>query len=135
MSKVKRAIEVALENINSASKNTYGAKLYTFDQVAMILQDIYETAKETDEDGIAVLTSEQIGQLIEMIEERIDSNINDMTDSDIVDSDSIEMSISGGRASVDNIDVDKDQIISDAVDGIDDEIYKWADRMGIHPAD
>ena len=135
MSKVKQAIEVALENINSASKNTYGAKVYTFDQVAMILQDIYETAKETDEDGIAVLTSEQIGQLIEMIEERIDSNINDMTDSDIVDSDSIEMSISGGRASVDNIDVDKDQIISEAQYGIDDVIYKWADRMGIHPAD
>ena len=135
MSKVKQAIEVALENINSASKNTYGAKVYTFDQVAMILQDIYETAKETDESGIAVLTSEQIGQLVEMIEERIDSNINDMTDSDIVDSDSIEMSISGGRASVDNIDVDKDQIISEAQYGIDDEIYKWADRMGIHQPD
>ena len=135
MSKVKQAIEVALENINSASKNTYGAKLYTFDQVAMILQDIYETAKETDEDGIAVLTSEQIGQLVEMIEERIDSNINDMTDSDIVDSDSLDITISGGRVSIDSIDVDKDQIISEAQYGIDDEIYKWADRMGIHPAD
>ena len=81
MSKVKQAIETALECINNASKNTYGAKVYTFEQVAMILQDIYETAKETDESGIAVLTSEQIGQLVEMIEERIDSNINDMTDS------------------------------------------------------
>ena len=35
MSKVIPAIETALENINSASKNTYGAKVYTFDQVAM----------------------------------------------------------------------------------------------------
>ena len=135
MSNVKEGIQIAIENVKSAAGNTYGAKVYTFDQVAMILQDIYETAKETDENGMAVLTSEQIGQLIEMIEERIDSNINDMTDSDIVDSDSIEMSISGGRASVDNIDVDKDQIISEAQYGIDDEIYKWADRMGIHQPD
>lgn len=135
MSKVKQAIEVALENINSASKNTYGAKVYTFEQVAMILQDIYETAKETDEGGIAVLTSEQIGQLVEMIEERIDSNIGDMTDSDIVDGDSLDITISGGRVSIDSIDVDKDGIISEAQYGIDDEIYKWADRMGIHPAD
>jgi len=135
MSKVKQAIEVALENINSASKNTYGAKVYTFDQVAMILQDIYETAKETDENGIAVLTSEQIGQLVEMIEERIDSNIGDMSESDIVDSDSLDITISGGRVSIDSIDVDKDQIISDAQYGIDDEIYKWADRMGIYQAD
>jgi len=135
MSKVKQAIEVALENINSASKNTYGAKVYTFEQVAMILQDIYETAKETDENGIAVLTSEQIGQLVEMIEERIDSNIGDMSESDIVDSDSLDITISGGRVSIDSIDVDKDQIISDAQYGIDDTITDWADKNGLSVED
>lgn len=132
MSKVKQAIETALENINSASKNTYGAKLYTFDQVAMILQDIYATATETDEEGIAVLTSDMISDLVEKIEARIDSNINNMSDSDVVDSDSLEVSISGNRASIDNIDVDRDQIISEATYGIDDTITNWAEHNGIY---
>ena len=135
MSKVKRAIEVALENINSASKNTYGAKLYTFDQVAMILQDIYETAKETDEDGIALLTSEMITDLVEKIEARIDSNIGDMNETDIVDGDSLDITISGGRVSIDSIDVDKDGIISEATYGIDDTITDWADKNGLSVED
>ena len=135
MSKVKRAIEVALENINSASKNTYGAKVYTFDQVAMILQDIYETAKETDEDGIALLTSEMITDLVEKIEARIDSNIGDMNETDIVDGDSLDITISGGRVSIDSIDVDKDGIISEATYGIDDTITDWADKNGLSVED
>ena len=132
MSKVKKAIEKALENISNATSNTYGAKLYTFDQVAMILQDIYATATETDEDGMAVLTADMIGDLVEKIEARIDSNIYDMMESDIVDSDSIELTISGGRVSIDSIDVDKDQIVSEATSGIDDTITNWAEHNGIY---
>ena len=132
MSKVKKAIEKALENISNATSNTYGAKLYTFDQVAMILQDIYATATDTDEDGMAVLTADMIGDLVEKIEARIDSNIYDMMESDIVDSDSIELTISGGRVSIDSIDVDKDQIVSEATSGIDDTITNWAEHNGIY---
>ena len=132
MSKVKQAIETALENISNATSNTYGAKLYTFDQVAMILQDIYATATNTDEDGMAVLTADMIGDLVEKIEARIDSNIYDMMESDIVDSDSIELTISGGRVSIDSIDVDKDQIVSEATSGIDDTITNWAEKNGIY---
>lgn len=132
MSKVKQAIEKALENISNATSNTYGAKLYTFDQVAMILQDIYATATDTDEDGMAVLTADMIGDLVEKIEARIDSNIGNMNESDIVDSDSLELTISGGRVSIDSIDVDKDQIISDATYGIDDTITNWAEHNGIY---
>lgn len=132
MSKVKQAIEKALENISNATSNTYGAKLYTFDQVAMILQDIYATATDTDEDGMAVLTADMIGDLVEKIEARIDSNIYDMMESDIVDSDSLELTISGGRVSIDSIDVDKDQIVSEATSGIDDTITQWAERNGIY---
>ena len=131
MSKVKQAIATALENINNASRNTYGAKLYTFEQVAMILDDIYEVANETNEDWPAVLTPDMIGDLVEKIEARIDANIDKMDDSEIVDEDSIEMSISGGRVTMDNIDVDKDQIISEATYGIDDTITEWASANGI----
>ena len=135
MSKVKQAIEIALENINSASKNTYGAKLYTFDQVAMILQDIYETAKETDENGMAVLTAGMIADLVERIESKIDDNINGLSDTDIVDSDSLDITISGGRVSIDSIDVDKDGIISEATYGIDNTIRDWADENDLSVED
>jgi len=133
MSKVKEAIELALENVNNNVLNTYGARIYTFEQVAMVLQDILETANETEVagDGTGVVTLEMIDDLVEKIEARIDTNISDMSDSDIVDEDSIEMSISGGRASVESIDVDKDQIISEANYGIVDTITNWAERHGI----
>jgi hypothetical protein len=99
----------------------------------MILQDILETANETEVagDGTAVVTRAVMDDLVEKIEARIDSNINDMNDSDIIDEDSIEMSISGGRASVDNIDIDKDQIVSEAWYGIEDTITQWAERNGV----
>ena len=73
-----------------------------------------------------------IADLVEKIEARIDSNINDMSESDIVDSDSLDITISGGRVSIDSIDVDKDQIISDATYGIDDIITNWAEHNGIY---
>lgn len=132
MSKVKQAIETALENINSASRNTYGAKLYTFEQVAMILHDIYETAKETDEAGMPVLTLHMIADLVERIEAKVDENISGLSDTDIVDSDSLELTISGGRVSIDSIDVDKDGIISEATYGIENVITDWADEHDIN---
>lgn len=133
MSKVKQAIESALENINKAANdNIYGAKIYTFDQVALILQDIYEMATDTDDEGIAVITSDMIADLVEKIEARIDSNINDMDDSDIVDSNSLDITISGGRVSIDSIDVDKEQIITDATYGIDELIEDWAEHNGVY---
>ena len=131
MSKVKQAIETALECINGARRNTYGAEIYTAEQVTSILKDLLETASEDNTAGVTV-TREQLDKLLAKIEMRIDYNINNISDSDIVDSDSIEMTISGSRASIDNIDVDKDNIISEATYGIDDDIFDWADTVGIY---
>lgn len=131
MSKVKQAIAMALESVNNAAHNTYGAQLYTFNQVAMILQDLLDGVNEDDTNTNGFLTAEQLEDLAQMIGERIDGNINDMTDSDIVDEDSIEMSISGGRATVEDISVDKDNIIDNAQCNIDDTIASWAAKHGI----
>lgn len=130
MSKVKRAIETALENINNASRNMWGAKVYTFDQVAMILQDLLKTVSEDDAGG-TVLTPQMIGELVNRIEEQIDENINGLSDTDILDSDSLDITISGGRATIDSIDVDKDGIISEANYGIGTVIVDWAEAHGM----
>jgi hypothetical protein len=130
MSKVKEAIKTALEQVNNASHNTYGAKIYTFDQVAMILQDIMATADE-DNTGGTVLTKAMITHLVGEIEDLVVNNIDGISDTDIVEQDSIEMSLSGGRYSVDNIDCDKDLIASEATYNLAQTIYDWAEQNDI----
>ena len=71
-------------------------------------------------------TREMLDDLVEKIEERIEANIDNMSDTDIVDESSLEISISGTRASIDSIDINKDQITSDATYGIGDTIDEWA---------
>ncbi len=127
MSKVKEAIEKAIECVNNAGHNTYGASIYTFNQVHSILNDLLETVNEDGADTTgAVVTQTDVERLVTRIEERIDKNIHSMNESDIVDENSIEMSLSGGRYSIDNIDCDKDNIISEAMYGVEDEIAGWA---------
>jgi hypothetical protein len=107
MSKIKEAIKTAQTNVSKAAINTYGARVYDFEQVCKILEDLYDVANEAgSEDTAGKITQAQIDQLVALIETRIDANIHNMSDSDVVDSDSIEMSISGGRATVEDIDVD-----------------------------
>jgi len=128
MSKIKQAIETAVAQINIASRNTYGAKIYTFEQVTLILDDLLETLSEdgSEETQSVTITQEKIDELIESIEQRIDGNINKMDDTDIVDEDSIEITLSGGRYTIDNIDANKDNIVSEASYGIDDVVTGWA---------
>lgn len=127
MSNVKEGIQIAIENVKSAAGNTYGAKVYTFDQVQMILQDLLETANEESEgNSPGVITKDDIDELVEAIEERIDSNINDISDSDIIDEDSLEASISRGRISIESLDVDKDNIISEAQYNMLQTVLEWA---------
>jgi hypothetical protein len=132
MSKVKQAIELALENVNNNARNTYGAKIYTFEQVAMILQDILEGINEDGEESNGFITDEQLEDLADMVAERIDGNISDMNESDMIDESSLEASISGGRVSIESLDVDKDNIISEAQCNMDDTIASWAAKHGLN---
>jgi len=136
MSKVKQAIEKALENVNNAAHNTYGAKIYTFEQVQAVLQDLLDGVNEDgDTAGGTVLTRELITALVGEIDDLVTNNIDNMSDTDIVEQDSIEMSLSGGRYSVDNIDCDKDLIASEAIEDLEQTIYDWAAANDIEIAD
>jgi hypothetical protein len=96
----------------------------------MILQDIMATADE-DNTGGTVLTKAMITHLVGEIEDLITNNIDGISDTDIVEQDSIEMSLSGGRYSVDNIDCDKDLIASEATYNLAQTIYDWAEQNDI----
>jgi len=130
MSKILEAIKTAQTNVSKAAVNTYGARIYDFEQVCKILEDLYEVASEdgAEQTQVGTITQSEIDELIESIEERIDGNINKMDETDILDEDSIEISLSGGRYSVDNMDANKDFIITEAQYGIDDVVTSWAEK-------
>jgi len=130
MSKILEAIKTAQTNVSKAAVNTYGARIYDFEQVCKILEDLYEVASEdgAEQTQVGTITQSEIDELIESIEDRIDGNINKMDDTDIVDEDSIEISLSGGRYTIDNIDANKDNIVSEASYGIDDVVTGWAEK-------
>lgn len=133
MSKVKQAIETALENVSNATSNTYGAKLYTFDQVAMILQDLLETASEdSDGDTTNSLTMELITGLVGTIDDLVSDNIDNMCDSDIIDQDTLEASISGGRVNIEGIDLNKSSIVDEATYNLERTILEWAQENGLY---
>jgi len=127
MSKILEAIKTAQTNVSKAAVNTYGARIYDFEQVCKILEDLYEVASEDGAtEGGTVLTKELVTALVGEIEDLVTNNIDGMSDTDMVDQDSIEMSLSGGRYTVDNIDCDKDNISDEAVYGLEQTIYDWA---------
>jgi hypothetical protein len=128
MSKIKEAIKTAQTSVSKAAINTYGARIYDFEQVCKILEDLYDVANEdgAEQTLAGTITQSEIDELIEGIEQRIDGNINKMDDTDIVDEDSIEITLSGGRYTIDNIDANKDNIVSEASYGIDDVVNEWA---------
>jgi len=133
MSKILEAIKTAQTNVSKAAVNTYGARIYDFEQVCKILEDLYEVASEdgAEQTQAGTITQSEIDELIESIEERIDGNINKMDDTDILDEDSLEVSLSGGRYSVDNMDANKDFIVTEAQYGIDDVVTGWAEKHNL----
>jgi hypothetical protein len=132
MSKVKQAIEKAIENVNVNTRSTYGAHIYTAPQLRDILNDLLKVASEDGTDaGSAVLTRELITGLVGEIEDLVETNIDDINETNIIDEDSIEISLGGGRYTVDNIDVNKAQIVEDAVYNLERQITKWATDNGL----
>lgn len=132
MGKVKQAIEKAIECVNNAGHNTYGANIYTFTQVQKILNDLLEVASEdTDDTGGLPVDKAMIGELVDSISDLIVNNIDDMSDNDIVDETSLELSLSGGRYNIDNLDCDKEAIASEASYNLEGTITEWAVSNGL----
>jgi hypothetical protein len=91
----------------------------------MILQDIMATADEDEDTAGGTVTSVDMYELVEALEERICDNIDGISESDIVDSDSLEASIYNGRFTVESIDVDKELVVNEAQANLDDTVREW----------
>jgi len=129
MSKIKEAIKEVQKNVSRAAISTYGAHIYDFEQVCEILEGLYDVVCEEeggdDDTTTATITRVDIAELIGAIEEHIAYNVMAMNGTDILDEDSLEISLSGGSYTMNPLTVDRDYISSAAQDGIDVIVNEW----------
>jgi len=107
----------------------YAGQFYSPEGVIAIIKDIQ--SKVVGNNVIGVVSDNEhtlptiTQDMLEALEERIADNINDISESDIVDADSLEATISNGRVTIDNLDVDKGPICDEAIYGIEDTVREW----------
>jgi hypothetical protein len=129
MSEVTQAIESTLHKIQTAAGEVYGAQIYTSEQVADIL---YALLKVTEPVGSTpkvsvtnIVSEDQIKELINEIEDAISTNVDMMDDSDLIDEDSLDISLSCGGYTINNVDVRRDDIAASAAEGIHKLVREW----------
>lgn len=114
----------AIEMINAATNSPFGAHSYTPQQVIDILKRI-----STGETGIKEITVDDIAELIDSVTDAVRGNLNGADQMSMVDTNSIEGTFSNYGVEITNAEVDIDNIIDVANDGIDDIIEDWAKEI------
>jgi len=125
MSKANAVIQETINEVRKYCSTIYRARLYSYDSVIDILERIKNDIDEDDTDMPVKLTKDQIESLAGYIGDKVETAIQSMDDTDMIDSDSIEMSIYRGSANVESIDVDKSNIADTATGEIESAIIEW----------
>ena len=74
-------------------------------------------------------------RLEEMINDQISEAITGLNSTDVIDSDSIEMSISGRQATIDNVDIDTSMLYDEISYHTDGTVTEWMNEFNIRYAD
>ena len=149
MSSIKTAVETAISNIKQVADNPYSASTYTVGEVLMLLSSLLADAEPA---GIQVsgtsththvtlsprkseprpyITEDQFDDLYENLREHITAVADDLSGDDVIDKDSLEISISGQYASVENVSIDSCNI-SDAInEDIETVLNDWLRKHDI----
>ena len=135
---INEVFEKAIKETQSLG--TYKGQFYSPDGVVAIIRDIQ--SKVVGNNVIGVVTGEQVlitrqmrDRLVEMIDDQIAEGLNKLSTNDVIDISSIEMSISGGSATLDNIDIDTDTMHSEITWHTDSTVTDWLDEFNIQYAD
>ena len=148
MSNIKTAVETAISNIKQVADNPYSASTYTVGEVLMLLSSLLADAEPagnqllsgtTSHTHVALtpksqsigITEEQLDDLYENLRQHITATAYDLSGDDVIDKDSLEISISGQYASVENVSIDTDTI-SDAInEDIETVLNDWLRKNDI----
>ena len=132
----KQVFEQAIKEIQAAG--TYKGQFYSPEGVVAIIKDIQskvvsnETAGET---GQLLITHEMRHRLEEMINDQINEAIDGLNSSDVIDSTSIEMSINGSHATIDNVDIDTSMLYDEISYHTDGTVTEWMNEFNIRYAE
>lgn len=148
MSNIKTAVETAISNIKQVADNPYSASTYTVGEVLMLLSSLLADAEPAGTQILSGTTShthvtlsprvqkigiteEQWDDLYENIRDHITATADDLSGDDVIDRDSLEVSISGQYAAVENVSIDSSNI-SDAInEDIETVLNDWLRKHDI----
>ena len=144
MSSIKTAVETAISNIKQVADNPYSASTYTVGEVLILLSSLLadaEPAGTTSHTHVTLspkvqktrvgITEDVWDDLYENLRQHISAVADDLSATEVIDIDSIEMSISGQYASVENVSIDS-AIISDAInEDIETVLNDWLRKHDI----
>lgn len=136
----KAIFDEAIAKIKNQETELYSGGIYTTEQVIRIVTHLYDrlvVGGVTGDSGNVIvrpepaITKEMYDNLVERIDEHVTDAISSVDTSDVVDESSIVMTVCGGRATLDNISVNTDEIASQATWGLSDKIEDWTEEWGI----
>ena len=134
---INQVFEKAIKEIQSAG--TYKGQFYSPDGVVAIIKDIQKNVVgnivSDNEQTLPTITQEMHDRLVEMIDDQIAEGLNKLSTNDVIDISSIEMSISGGHATLDNIDIDTDTMHSEITWHTSSTVEDWLNEYGIEVSD
>lgn len=116
----------------------YAGRFYDRDGVIAIIRDIQSKVvgnEVVDEPGQLLITRNMRDRLEEMINDQINEAIDGLNSSDVIDSTSIEMSINGSHATIDNVDIDNSILYDEISYNTDGTVTEWMNEFNIRYAE
>ena len=111
-----------IEQTVAAVKNAPGS-MYTREDVISLLSNLQTT------NSITSLDPQIIKDLCDAISDEIRDNLKGMDSSDVVDTSSAEFSLSYNEVCLECVDIDTDNIVSEALNNIDDVIEEFFEKL------
>ena len=133
---IKEVFEKSIKEIQTAG--LYKGQFYSPEGVIAIIKDIQSkvVGNETaGEPGQLLITREMRDRLEEMINDQINEAIDGLNSSDVIDSTSIEMSINGSHATIDNVDIDNSILYDEISYNTDGTVTEWMNEFNIRYAE
>ena len=127
----KQVFEQAIKEIQAVGM--YKGQFYSPEGVVAIIKDIQKKVVGNGVDGekLPYITGEMRDALVEMIDEQVSDSCQRMNADDIIDLDSIEMTINGRTACVEKVEVDTDAIHGEVTYYTDSTVCDWLNRFNI----
>ena len=116
----------------------YAGQFYSPEGVVAIIKDIQSKVVgngPAGEPGQLLITREMRDRLEEMINDQINEAIDRLNSSDVIDSTSLEISINGSHANIDNVDIDNSMLYDEISYNTDGTVTEWMNTFNIRYAD